>query len=112
MYFTFQNRKLAKEFSDEKTLRRKKGDKQAKLIMQRLAELTAAENLEVLRSLPAPRCHELKGIRKGQLSVDLNHPYRLIFVPDHEPVPQSDMGGMNWKKITKIKILGVYDTHD
>ena len=30
------------------------------------------------------RLHELKGNRKGQLSFDLDHPYRLIFLPNHK----------------------------
>ena len=61
------------------------------------------------------RCHELtEGRRRGQfhLSVDLDHPYRLIFVPDHDPIPKREDGGLEWSQVTAIKILGVEDTHD
>jgi proteic killer suppression protein len=55
--------------------------------------------------------HELKGNRKGQLSLDLDHPYRLIFIPDHDPVPSTEDGGMDWGRVTAVKILGIEDTH-
>ncbi len=93
-------------------LQRKHGEQRAKLLRRRLDELHAATNLEQLRPLPGPRCHELRGNRKGQLSVDLDHPYRLIFVPDHSPPPERDDGGLNWVQITKVLIIGVVDTHD
>lgn len=61
---------------------------------------------------PPGRCHELtEGQRSGQLSVDLDHPYRLIFVPNHDPVPKQPDGGLDWSQVTAIKILGVEDTH-
>jgi len=43
--------------------------------------------------------------------VDLDHPYRLIFVPNYNSVPVLPDGGLDWLKITAIKILGVEDTH-
>ena len=44
--------------------------------------------------------------------MDLDHPYRLIFVPDHAPLPECKEGGLDWSKVTDIMILGVEDTHD
>lgn len=84
----------------------------AKLIRRRLDELRAASTLEDIRSLPQTRCHELKGNRAGQLSVDLNHPYRLIFKVAHDPTPRKTDGGLDWSKVTTILILGVEDTHE
>ena len=79
-----------------------------------MAELRAAVSLMDFwppKSGPS-RCHELtQGQRKGQLSVDLDHPYRLIFVPDHNPVPKREDGGLDWSQVTAVKILGVEDTH-
>jgi plasmid maintenance system killer protein len=108
----FKNHKLQKEFNDERALRRGRGDRQAGLIMQRLIELQAAESLEVMRSIPRARCHELVGNRKGEVSVDLNYPYRLIFEADHNPLPTRLEVGLDWKQVTRIKILGVDDTHE
>jgi proteic killer suppression protein len=79
--------------------------------MQRLDEIRAANTLEDLRCLPQARCHELVGDRKGQVSVDLNHPYRLIFVPANDPAPTRPDGGLDWGRVTAVLILGVEDTH-
>lgn len=111
MIICFRNRKLQKTLCDRKTLVRHSGPEQAKLIERRLAELAAAENLEVLRTLPQVRAHELSGNRSGQISLDLKHPYRLLIVPDHEEIPRKADGGLDWRRITRVRVLGVEDTH-
>jgi plasmid maintenance system killer protein len=108
----FRTGKLEKEFNSEQLLVRRHGPQRARLIQRRLAQLHAAAVLEDLRALPQVRCHELKGDRAGQLSMDLDHPYRLIFTPDHDPYPERPEGGLDWHQVTAIKILGVEDTHD
>ena len=111
MLIFFKNRKLEKEFCDEKALKRRWGAEQAKLIARRLTELAAAENLETLRKLPQVRAHELLGDRAGQISLDVKHPYRLLVAPDHEETPRKGDGGLDWQKITKVKVLEVEDIH-
>jgi proteic killer suppression protein len=74
MQIRFRTTKLQKEMNEERRLRTIHGPRRAELIARRLAELEAAPCLEIVRRLPGPRCHELKGNRKGQLSVDLDHP--------------------------------------
>jgi len=54
----------------------------------------------------------LTGDRKGTLAVDLDHPYRLIFEPANDPVPRKPDGGLDWTKITVIRILELRDYHD
>jgi proteic killer suppression protein len=108
---SFKNKKLEKEFSEEKALKRKWGAEQAKLIARRLTELAAAENLETLRRLPQVRAHELSGSRAGQISLDVKHPYRLLLIPDHEETPRKEDGGLDWQRTTKVKVLGVEDIH-
>jgi proteic killer suppression protein len=114
MDITFKNKKLEKCFNEGAQLEKTHGALRAKKIRLRLKELRAAISLMDLwppKSGPA-RCHELtEGKRSGQLSVDLNRPYRLIFVSDHEPVPVREDGGLDWSRVTAIKILGVEDTH-
>jgi len=57
------------------------------------------------------RCHELTGDRKGQLSVDLKHPYRLIFEPNNDPRPSKPDGGLDWAMVSAVRILEITDTH-
>ena len=106
----FKNDKFRKECNEQKALVKSHGPKRARLIQRRLDDLTAAETLEVMRVLPG-RCHELKADREGQLSIDLDGPYRLIFTPAHNPLPKKQDGGIDWSKITAITILEIVDTH-
>jgi proteic killer suppression protein len=105
---------LEKELSTESKLNKIHGTKRAQKIRIRLADLRAASNLMELGPpyKPPARCHELVGNRKGQLSVDLDHPYRLIFVPDHDPIPKLEDGGLDWSKVIALKIEGIEDTHE
>ena len=114
MDISFKSTKLEKEFNEGKRLKKVHGDLRAKKIGLRLAEFRAAISLNDFwppKSGPA-RCHELTGKRKGELSVDLDHPYRLIFVPNHEPVPLKPDGGLDWKQVTAIMITEIEDTHE
>lgn len=110
MEILFKNRKLQKECNTASIATY--GKQRAKKLRQRLDELRAAETLADLRYLPAARCHELIGNRAGQLSVDLDHPYRLIFVPANDPIPRKIDGGLDWLQITTISIVGIEDTHE
>ena len=79
--------------------------------MRRLDELRASDCLEHMRYLKQARCHELKGDREGELSVDLEHPYRLIFKPTENPTPRKSDGGLDWGEVKSITVIGVEDTH-
>ena len=111
MDILFQDRKLEKACNDQSLLVRRFGPIRAKLLRRRLDEFRAAENLEVLRSLPQMRCHELKGNREGTLAVDLDHPYRLIFESANNPIPRKPDGGLDWTGVTAIRVLTVEDYH-
>jgi len=114
MNIRFADRKLEKECNDARLLKRKHGERRAKLIANRLAVFQEAKSLADLGPpYRGPyRCHELLQNRSGQLSVDLDHPYRLIFTPDHQPVPTRTEGGLDWAKVTAITILEIVDTHE
>jgi proteic killer suppression protein len=112
MDILFKKSKLQKICNNYQLLQREFGDRQASLIRRRLDELYAAETLADIGHLPPARCHELTGDRKGQFSVDIHHPYRLLFSPANEPVPTRSDGGIDRSRVTTIVILGVEDTHD
>ncbi len=115
MDVSFKSRKLEKEFNEGARLVKAHGPRRATKIRLRMANFRAAESLADFwppKSGPE-RCHELtQGKRKGQLSVDLDHPYRLIFTPARNPVPAHTDGGLDWSRVTAIEILGVEDTHE
>lgn len=111
MDIIFQTHKLEKEFNSQNLLVRRHGKRRADLIKLRLVQLHAANVLEDLQSVPQLRCHELTGNRAGQLSLDLDHPYRLIIEPADDPAPRKPDGGLDWKRVTAVRIVGVEDTH-
>lgn len=110
MEVSFPSRRMQKRCSEEEVLQKYWG-KNARKLKQRLMELRAATTLQDIGRTPPARCHELKGKRKGQLSVDLEHPYRLIFEPDHSPLPRRKDGGLDWESVTKVMVIEVVDTH-
>jgi plasmid maintenance system killer protein len=111
MEIAFSKGDDAKNWNETSRVVRKHGAVRAKLMRRRLDDLRAAPYLEVMRNLPG-RTHELRGDRSGQLSIDLDGPYRLIFQPSKEPPPSKTDGGLDWNNVTAILILEVADTHE
>ncbi len=110
MEISYKNRQLKKQLTDPKAMAKSYGQLAVKIKL-RLKNLTDASHLAVMRSIPAARCHELTGDRKGELAVDVSPNYRLIFEPLHDPIPKKDDGGLNWEEVTKIQINGIEDYH-
>lgn len=108
------HKKLRKAAEDEAVCKKLFGSDMAKKIELRLAALRAADSLGDFwppKSGPE-RCHELKGELAGTFSVDVKHPYRLLFKPSDE-TPSDDRSDeqKRWKAITSIDILTIEDTH-
>ena len=111
MDITFINKKLEKFLNTQKELLRTFGPDNGKRIARRLQKIADASNLAELAKLPQTRVHELSGARDEQVSVDVKHPYRLLLVSDHEQTPSKEDGGLDWERISKVKVLEVADTH-
>ena len=111
MEVSFRTRKLQKIFNSERSLVKANGTQRAKRIMMRLAVLTNATSLSEVPRTPPDRCHLLTGDRSGQFAVDLVHPYRLVFEPNHDPVPLKEDGGVDLDEVTAVTIIAVEDYH-
>jgi len=108
----FRSNKLRKVCSQQKVGIKTLGPESARKLRTRMADLEAAPTLEHLRNVPgAGRLHELTGDRKGLLSLDLKHPYRLLFIPADDPPPTKPDGGLDWSQITSVTIIDIEDTH-
>jgi proteic killer suppression protein len=106
-----KSRKLQKTCSQAREMERAYGKDTARRLRQRLAELAAADTLSDLSHLPPARCHALTGNLKDHFSVDLVHPYRLLFVPDHNPIPRDAQGGVDRSAVTAVVVVRIEDTH-
>ncbi|MGB0388168.1 MAG: killer suppression protein [Ardenticatenaceae bacterium] len=111
MDIIYSTKKLERTFENPRRLVRKYGKRQAKEIEKRIYDLRSADTLAKLSRVPPAGCHELTNDRAGQLSLDLKHPYRLIIEPANDPIPLREEGGLDWTQVTKVRILGVEDTH-
>lgn len=110
MDVSFEDERFGKLCNDVRALRRKHGQRRADRILMRLQALGDARALEDLRHAPG-RLHELTADRAGCLSLDLDHPYRLVFRPSANPPPTNDHGGLHWAAVDAVVIVGVEDTH-
>jgi proteic killer suppression protein len=113
MDIKFATKKLEKELNEEKSMMKAHGAIRTKRLKIVLTAMRAAPSLAAFAPPMSPphRCHELTGNRKGQLSMDLDHPYRLLFQPTHDPLPMRKEGGLDWHLVTAIKIVEIEDTH-
>lgn len=106
MQITYKNRKLERSVKDLVAIKKNYGT-QSRRVNKRLEELRAAKNLTDMMNIPQARCHELKQSRKGELAVDVSGNHRIIFIPNHESMPEKKDGGLDWDKVTKIMITQI-----
>jgi len=107
---SWADRKLEKHCSSERAGARRWGIDHWSLMKRRLATLRGAPTLKDMDGAPG-RCHPLTANRNGQFAVSLWGQFRLIFVPDHDPVPCLDDGGIDKALVTRISITEVADYH-
>ncbi len=110
MDINYSTRRLEKLCNDSRLATKKMGANQAKKLRSRLDDLAAASRLADMRFLPG-RCHELTGTLSKTLSLDLEHPNRLLFVSQEQPPPSKSDGGLDWGAIEAVEITSIEDTH-
>lgn len=111
MLILYQTKWLKHMCTDRTAACRRWGTACANKLAQRLDELEAACALGDIRHLPGPRCHELTGDMTGMLAVSLGGAFRLIFEPADEVLPRKADGGLDWDRVTAIRLLKVVDHH-
>ena len=104
MEIEFKTKKLKKVCEDSKKLSQKFGSHKAGQIIKRINELISAKNLYDISKLPQANLHLLKGNLKNHFAVNLNQPYRLIFLPLNGDL-------LDLKSITSVKIINIKDYH-
>lgn len=110
MDIVFRSTKDTKLFNSDKKLTQTFGPEATKRIRKRLDQLRGATVLEDLRNAPG-RLHQLSGDRAEQFSLDLVHPYRLLFEAANDPIPRKPDSGVDWTQVTAVRIIEVEDTH-
>jgi proteic killer suppression protein len=109
MRINYQDEKLRKLCEIRREAEKKLGSDCAKKLRTRLSDLDAAIHV---RELIAGHPHPLERDRLGQFAVNLTGGKRLVFVPDHEPIPKDNQGNIDWSQIINITIVFIGDYHD
>lgn len=104
MEIFFKDKKLKKACEDIAVLKKKYGAVQGELIIQRINELSSAENLFDISRLPQAGLHSLKGEFKGCFAVSIKQPFRLIM--RYENGNSGDL-----KSITQVTLEEVINYH-
>ena len=110
MDISYSNR-VERSFRTDSALRRAYGDRRAESIIARLLVLRDCATLSEVSTTPPERRHQLVGNREGQYAVDVAGQYRLVFAPNHDPVPLREDGGIDTNLVTAIVVLDVLDYH-
>ena len=109
MEITFASRELEKLCNRSNYAIRKLGDKGARKLQSRLADISAAHDVtELIAGSP----HPLKGDREGDFSLRLHGAQRLVFRPERDPLPRLEDRGIDWGNVTAVQIVEIGDYHD
>ncbi len=109
MLIDYKDSKIRKLCEISREANRKLGTNSAKKLQARLSDIDAAAHVG---ELVAGRPHPLLGDRNGQFAVDLAGGKRLVFEPDHNPLPKKEDGSIDWVQVTAVTIVYIGDYHD
>lgn len=110
MDISFANNRLKKQMENARAMDKAYGER-AKPLRRRLQVLASAACLADVPAHPPDRRHLLTGNRAGQFAVMLTGNWRLVFEPDHDPLPVLSDGGIDIGAVTAICIIEVTDYH-
>ena len=79
MEIAFRTRKLEREYQEHARAVKSYGSEVARRYIQRINIIKQARDIEELMSLPALRCHTLRGDYHGEYAIKLTGFYRLVF---------------------------------
>lgn len=79
MQVKFKNNTLRNQYSDSQNAFAAYGKPVGRKYIERINIIKSAKSIEDLKAIRTLRCHELKGKRKGEWSINLTGFMRLIF---------------------------------
>jgi plasmid maintenance system killer protein len=109
----YMSKKLRRDMENDARRQKRFGTEMSNKIKLRMTALGAAESLmDFWPPYSGPeRCHELKGDLAGTFSMDLKHPYRLLFVPADLIEAAVEDEKQRWQSIKSIEVTSIEDTH-
>lgn len=104
----FATKSLRQLCENEARAKRDLGGTVAEKLKRRLADLRAAE---CVKDLIAGRPHEVEGATHRHFAVSLCEGARIVFCANHNTIPLEKSGGVDWSKVSRVKILEVTNSH-
>lgn len=108
LQLAFDSKPLRTICESERHAKLEFGDAVAEILKHRLADMWAATSV---RDLVAGRPRVLGGAAPPQMVVDLHDRYRVVFTANHTKNPMTETGDLDWKRVTRIKILRIERDH-
>lgn len=105
----FANKSLRQLCESEAKANRNLGVRMAEKLRRRLADLRAAT---CANDLIAGNPYELDSTGSQQIAVNLCEGSRIVFCANHNTIPLLESGGVDWSKVSRIKILRIESDHD
>ncbi len=69
----YKKKKLQEQCENYRIAKKDLGERRATILHQRINEIESIPNINIMVSSGVGRCHRLKGDRKSQYAVDLDH---------------------------------------
>jgi hypothetical protein len=104
----FASKALRSLCEDKSIAERKLGVASAGRLIRRLADLRAADSLA---DILAGGLVQYLWPETSELSFGLNGS-RLVLRVNHHVVPVDDLGDIDWKRVTRVKIVRIEDNHE
>jgi plasmid maintenance system killer protein len=101
---SFATKSLRLLCESEASATRELGASVAQKLRRRVADLRAATSV---KDLVAGRPHQLAGAHRQHVSVDLCEDSSIVFSPNHRTIPTLASGGVDWSKVTRVKVLRI-----
>lgn len=104
MQLAFNSALLRTFCESERQAKQEFGDAVAEVLKHRLADMSAATSVG---DLVAGRPRILGGAARQQMAVDLRDGYVIAFTANHAKNPMTETCDLDWKRVSRIKILRI-----
>lgn len=109
MEIAFSSSSLRAVCENEENAESELGTSVASALRRRLADLRSATNIsDLLVGDP----HPVDGETGDPMAVNLSESHRIVFCANHPKKPLNAEGGVDWSKVSRIKILRIEKNHE
>lgn len=103
MILAFDTLRLREICEDEAIARTLLEPNAVELLIERLADLRAAETIFAL-PVGSPA---VTGSQGERLTISLGNRCTMIWIANHSKLPLSEIGTVDWKRVTRIRLLSI-----